>query len=323
MQAKWLFGILALFVVALSAMTFAQSVPISIGEVRVDDISLVQSGFGFNRLDVERGQQVEVRITLDAFDNAKDVEVQAFLTGYEYNNVEPVSDRTPTFDVQNGVTYVKRLHLKIPDLVDTDDYKLRIIVSDRNNFEQIENFDLKIDTKRHDLKIKDIILYPDTAVKSGTALLARVRVENYGQKDEENVKVRVSVPDLGLSVVDYINKVRADKEEETEEMYLKLPCAKPGVYGVKIDVSYNEEHSTLSQSRTVSMSEGDLCKATAAPTAQTTQVVQVQPVQPTPVVAPQKSALRAALEIILLILVALLVIIGLVIGFGRMNSDAQ
>jgi len=321
MQAKWFFGILALLIVALSAVSYGQSVPVFISEVQLDDVTLVQSPFD-NRLDVERGKEVELEIQLEAFGDADDVEVMAFLSGYEYNNVEPVNDRTPTFEVEDGVRYIKRLHLKIPDLVETDDYKLRIIVSDRNNFEFILNYDLKLDTKRHDLKIKEVMIYPESDVKSGTALLARVRVENYGQKDEEDVRVRVSIPDLGLSVVDYINEVESDEEEETEEMYLKLPCAKPGTYGVKVDVAYNNGKSTLAQSRSINLVEGDLCKALAAPTAQTTQVTQTPApaaVQP----APQKSMLRTALEIILLVLVVLLVLVGLVIGFGRMRADSE
>jgi len=326
MLGKTIIALVLLIVTSVAAT--AQFLPISIDEVQVEDVTLEESFFDVNRLDLERGQEIEVEIHISAFEDLDNIEVTAFLSGYEYNDVDPISDQTHVFRVEENVKYIKKLNLKLPDLAEVDRYKLRILVSDRDNFETIQSYDILLDTKRHDLKISDIILYPDQEVKSGTALLTRVRVENYGQKDENDVKVRVTIPDLGLSAVDYINEVESDEEEETEEMYLKLPCAKAGEYAVKIDVSYDEGHRSLSASRTIKVSEGDLCKQLAAPTATTTQVV-TQPAQPTvnltvpTVPAPQKSVLRTALEVILLVLVGLLVIVGLVIGFSRMKENSE
>ena len=322
MKGKHLFGIVALMLMTLSAIgVYGQSVPLDLVEVQLEDVELFPSSFGVNRLDVERGQEVEVEIHLDAFDDVNDVEVEAFLSGYEYNDVESISDKTHVFDAEAGVTYIKKLRLKFPDLMDVDEYKLRIIISDRDNFEVIESFDLLIDTKRHDLKFSDIMLYPESDVKSGTALLARVRLENYGQKDESDVKVRVSIPELSLSAVDYINEIEEDEEEETEEMYLRIPCAKPGDYAVKIDVWSNEGHDSLTASRSITVSEGDMCKQLAAPTPATTQVVSAPAAPAEAPKADAKGNVRTALEVILLVLVALLVIVGLIIGFSRLKAE--
>ena len=62
-------------------------------------------------------------------------------------------------------------------------------------------------------------------------MLATVRVENKGQKDEDDVKVTVSIPALGLSATDYIDEVEEDEEEETEELFIRMPkCAEAGQY---------------------------------------------------------------------------------------------
>ena len=326
MQRSFGIAILAVLLMAVSAISvYGQQVPVDITEVKLDNVELEQSFAGFNRLDVDRGQEVTVEVQLEAFANQDNVQLTAFVSGYEYNDVEPMSVSSHVFRVQEGVKYVKKLKITIPNQVDVDEYKLRIMITDRNNFEQSQTYDLKIDTKRHDLKVKDILLFPEADVKTGTALLARVRLENYGQKNENDVKVSVRIPELSASAVDYINEIRASHEEETEEMYIKLPCAKPGEYVARIDVSYDNGHQSLSSSRPVHVTEGDLCKQTASPTASTTQVVAQPPITQVNVTAlpePQpKSMLRNALEIILLVLVSLLVIVGLVIGFTRMNDE--
>ncbi len=303
----------------LATIVQAQVVPVQINEVRVDRVTLIPNGV--NKLDIDKGQSVEVQIVLDGTGNSNDVEIQAFLSGYEYNTVEPMSARTGTFQIQPNVSYIKRMQLSFPKDADTDDYKLRIIVSDRNNRELIQNYNLRLESKRHDIQIKEVILYPDSNVKSGTALLTRVRLENYGQNKERDVRVQASLADLGVSSTDYINEIRDGREEETEEMYLKLPCAKPGQYSLKIDVSYDNGHGTLSATRTITLSEGDLCKPAPAPVVVTpaAQPAPVPVVQPAPV--PAQNTLRNALEVVLIVLIGLLVIVGLVIGFSRMRQE--
>ena len=304
----------------IASVVQAQVVPVQINEVRVDRVTLVPNGV--NKLDIDKGQTVEVQIVLDGTGNSNDVEVQAFLSGYEYNTVEPMSTRSGTFQVLPNVSFIKRLQLPFPKDADVDDYKLRVIVSDRNNRELIQNYNLRLDSKRHDVQLKEVIFYPDANVKSGTALLTRVRLENYGQNKERDVRVQASLPDLGVSSTDYINEIRDGREEETEEMYLKLPCAKPGQYPLKVDVSYDNGHGTLSTTRTITLSEGDLCKPVAAPPAVVTPAVQPTPApaaQPAP--APAQNTLRNALEVVLIVLIGLLVIVGLVIGFSRMRQE--
>ncbi len=305
-------------VVLSSVFVAAQNhvVPVAIERAEIDDTEI--EPFGINQLDLERDQEFELELKLMIWESAKDVEIRAFISGYEYNDVQSISDQIGPFDFDENVTYVKKLHISLPDDVDVDDYQLRIILSDRNGWEQVYNYQLQIDTKRHVMKIADVFM-SSSAVKAGQALTATVRLENQGQKDEEDVKVSVSIPGLAVSAVDYVDEVENDEEEETEELFLRMPkCAEPGVYDVKIDVSYNEGHSKVSAESKLTVLENEACQPEPAPVV----VVQTAQNMTSTSVAPASAGkLRGALEIILLVLVALLVIVGLIIGFSRMRGE--
>ena len=136
-----LFSIVALLIVAAIACSgLAAAVPAVIDSVSVDGTVLDSNDI--NKLDVERGEEIEVKVTLTATGDSQDVEVEAFISGYEYNDRERMSDTSHPFDIENNTIYVKTLELDVPSRVDEDNYKLRIIVSDRNSDEVIQNYNL-------------------------------------------------------------------------------------------------------------------------------------------------------------------------------------
>jgi hypothetical protein len=305
-------------VVLSSVMVAAQNhvVPVAIERAEIDDTEI--EAFGVNQLDLERDQEFELLLELQSWENAEDVEIRAFISGYEYNDVSSISDQIGPFDFDENVTYVKKLHISLPDDVDVDDYQLRVIMSDRNGWQQTYNYQLQVDTKRHVMKIEDVFM-SSGSVQAGQAVTATVRLENQGQKDEKDVKVVVSVPALGVSATDYVDEVENDEEEETEELFLRMPrCAEPGVYDVKVDAWYNEGRNKVSADSKLTVLENQACNPEPAP------VVVVQPAQnvtSTDVAPASAGKLRSALEIILLVLVALLVVVGLIIGFSRMRGE--
>jgi uncharacterized membrane protein len=224
-------------------------------------------------LNIDRGQDFDVRVTVTATDNIPNAEVQAFISGYEYNNDASarLSDTSGVFDMSTNVTYVKTLSLKLPSDTQRDNYKLRVIVSDRNGQELIQDYNLQIDAVRHSVIIKDAIFSPSSEVRSGSALLATVRLDNQGQNAEDNVKVTVSMPALGISATGYIDTIKDGKQKDTEELYLRVPkCAKPGVYDLNVDTDYSGGHLQEHKTYPMTVTADDTC--TPAP---------VQPTQPT------------------------------------------
>ncbi|MCP3682804.1 MAG: hypothetical protein GY861_08955 [bacterium] len=257
-----------MFLVGILMCAVVSAVPVTLEEVSIDNVDLDYGDV--NKLDLERGDKFDIKVKLSASDDADDVEVVAFISGYEYNDRESLSDTTHVFDVENGTNYIKKLQLGIPSNVDDDTYKLRIMVSDRDGTELIQNYNLKISAPRHELAIKDVIFSPENNVQAGRALLATVRVKNLGDKDEEGIKIKVSVPELGISASDYIDELEADESTTSEELYMRIPtCARSGSYNVDITVEYDEGYEQISEEDSIQVLEGEMCEV-IPPAAKTT-----------------------------------------------------
>ena len=235
--------ILVLVALCLVSAAFAAAVPVTVKSVEMDGTELTASAP--TRVDLERGQEVSVKITIEGTSNASDIMIEAFLSGYEYSDFEPISDSTHVFDVEDGVVYIKKLTLKVPDNVDEDNYKLRVIVSDRYSDEIVKNYNLKVDVPRHSIEIKDIWFTPENSVVAGEYLIASVRLKNMGDKDENGLKVVVSIPELDISATDYIDELEKGDSISSEELYLKIPRCniKDGRYEVKVGVVYDDATS--------------------------------------------------------------------------------
>ncbi len=252
-----------MLVMAIVLAATALALPLAVDKVEVDDVELQPSAV--NRFDVLRGDKIEVEVVFTPSEDINDMQIDAFFSGDEHNDVAPAYDVTSTFDADAGVTYRKKLSIDIHEFFEEDDYKLRLIFSDRNGDELIQNYNIKIDVPRHGMMIRDVVFNPDGSVKAGSALLGVVRVRNTGEKDEEDVKVTVSIPQLGVSASDYIDEVENDDDEkETEELYLRIPrCAKPGVYDVNVEVSYSDGFRKESVKRQVEVLGDETCEDTA------------------------------------------------------------
>jgi hypothetical protein len=318
MNTHKLIGMIGLMLLCSLALVGAVSaIPVNITRVEIDDHRIQPDQT--NRLDVVRDAKVDIEIVLEATQDADDVEVQVFVSGFEHNNDLRLADSIGPFDMDANVTYRKSLSITFPDLVEEDDYKMRVIVTDRDGDEVIENYNIKIDVPRHDLKVVDALFTPSRHVQAGQALLSVVRVENFGEKDEEDIKVTVAIPDLGISASDFIDEIEAEDEEETEELYLRVPkCAEPGIYDLTISVQYNDGFDRTGAQGKIEVLENPDC-AKDDNTVEV-QVPPAQPAQETVEAVPRASKLRTGLEIVLLVLVALLVVIGLIVGFTRLGS---
>jgi len=258
--------IAVMLVLAIALATTAFALPITVEKVEVDDVELQVNAA--NRFDVLRGNTIEVEVLFTPSENIKNMQIEAFFSGDEHNDVMPAYAVTGTFDADANVTYRKKLSIDIHEFFEEDAYKLRLIFSDRDGEELVQNYNIKIDVPRHGMMIRDIVFNPDSSVKAGSALLSVVRVRNIGEKDEEDVKVTVSIPQLGVSASDYIDEVENnDDEAETEELYLRIPrCAKPGVYDVNIEVAFNDGFRKERATRQIEVLGDDACEdASAAP----------------------------------------------------------
>lgn len=242
---------------------------VSINEVSLNGDELTADEV--TRTSVERDGTLDLKVQLQSQINTtlENVEITAFIVGYEYNDNrdEQLSATTAPFDVDSDVVYTKSLKIQLPTLIDTNDYKLRIIVADRYGAAQIYNYNFKIEAPRHNIEIRDVVFSPDSEVVAGRALLSVVRIKNLGEKDEQGIKVKVAIPDLSVSASQYIDELVADKSVSSEELYLRIPaCAEAGLYDVETTVTFDEGHGVQTKHSTIEVTSDSACKA-AKPTA--------------------------------------------------------
>lgn len=325
--------ILALVVLSTTAL----ALPITVVDVQVDDFTVLPNQV--NRMAFQRNAEHLVEIRFTPTQDIKNAELEIFVNGFEFKDINPIRDSTGVFDADANVTYTKRLSFKLTDEVDEDDYKLRVMFSDRNGIETINTYNLKFDVPRHSLKVEDVIFTPNGVVKAGQALLTTVRLENKGERREDDVRVEISIPELGITGADYIDEIRAGQEEETEEIFMKIPsCAKPGQYQVNVKVMYNQLHDVGTATGFVHVLADPQCDKAATGTALVTldgtqgiDKTLVLPAQPTfekKVEAPAQDngakeydsmpTLRRGLEVTLIILLVVLATLGILVGVSRM-----
>lgn len=201
------------------------------------------------RLSLERNQKVEIKVEVMATEDVKGTTIEAEIFGDDHYQID---DQSETFDADNQTLYIKTLELELPDIMEKDNYDLRVSVAGRTGAVKVYNYLLKIDAKKHSVIIKDVTLNPENSVKAGRALLAIVRVRNTGEQTEESVKVRVSIPELGVSAVDYIDDIESDDSVSSEELYIRIPSnAESGDYDVKVEVEYDEGFETVKKTMSI------------------------------------------------------------------------
>jgi len=319
MKAKIL-SVLSILLIAILAGT-SIAMPIGLEQVKIDGTNIEDNGQV--RLDVQRGQEIEIELTMVPSEDVEDIEIRAFISGYEYNNVDEISDSIGPISMDQDVKYKKTLKVTLPEDVEESDYKLRLLFTDRNGEDvMVRNYQIKVDLPRHQIKIADVLFNPSKTVKAGSALLGQVRLENMGEKTEEDVIVKIMIPELGVSATDYVDEIKSGKQEETEELYLRLPeNAEAGLYQVQVYVGYNNNHDKVLATGTINVEA-----KTVAPIVEEETTVVVQETAPTvqeTTSVSWKGAVRTGLEIVLLVLVALLVVIGLIIGFTRLGKSSD
>ena len=257
---------MALLIVSLVTvgMVNAAALPVSIEELKVDGNTLSKSSAKEN-LYVEEGKalKVQLKVKNTGTTTVNDIEVEAALKGSKYD----VEAQTSLFDLDSGDSRWLSLNLNLPRNLDNNDklYLLRIWITDKNSDEVKETYNLKVNAVRNGVGVKDVIFSPGQTIKAGYTLLSKVLVDNYGAKDEKDVKVTLSVPALGVSHSDYVSKVENDEKKISQELFLKIPlCAKAGQYDAKVTVDYDDADRTATKTYKLNVLANDRCTTSAA-----------------------------------------------------------
>lgn len=246
---------MAVFVMlVLSLVSALDSTDLTIKEVRLND-KPVSAGEIFA---VDEGELLEIEVGLRAASGANDIEIEARLSGYEYSDYENLQDSTGLFDLQANNTKYEELTIALPNKLDKDQYLLRIRVLDKNTNAITMDVPLSVEPSRRGIDIADVVFSPGNTVKAGRSLLTTVLLENYGDKDERDVKVSIEIPELGVRAAEFVDKVETDNHnidrEDVPEMFLPIPAsAEEKEYEVIVSARYNDLRETVAKTYRISV----------------------------------------------------------------------
>ncbi|MFH1971875.1 MAG: hypothetical protein ABIJ18_00170 [archaeon] len=199
---------------------------------------------------VERGDNVPVTVYFYGTGNTTDVNLKVWIGGYEYDYTHTASEM---FDVEDGVWYRKVLNLQLPDDMNAEDeYTLYLEMYDDDDYIR-EEATIMVSKTRHDVRIQDVIV--DNSTEAGDYTSVTVRLENMGDKKEEDLRVQISSEDLGIEVATYLdeltnNEIDNEDEEESGDVSLNFKVdneALTGAYDLEVTVTYNNGYSTVSE----------------------------------------------------------------------------
>jgi uncharacterized membrane protein len=253
------FSLIAVLVLAMNVSAVGvQVTELKINSDEVEDIANSDLNEVF-----ERGEDLDLRVKVQALEDVSDVQVYAILTGYDYAGYEQekVLDSTDTIDMNENDVDRFDLSLTIPEKMDIDYYNLRLFVADRAGTS--ETYEYSIHVKGIDdsdaIQIKRFDLSPSSTVYAGRAVTAKVKIKNFGDEDLDDVTVKVSVPELGIQDVETLDEIDSDETETFEELLLRIPTtAEPGQYTINVEVEFDEYESTMiTETITVECYEGD------------------------------------------------------------------
>lgn len=244
-------GVLAIFLIGLMSLTFVNAAVFE--EVELDGEELSTS---VTRLrDYDRGEKLELEFDIIGEEitneTIEDATVEAFISGDTHG--DDIEDKTEEFDIRSDRVYSKDLELYLPSRMDRDSYVLTMILADRSGVLEIAEFPLSIASgEDHKLVIKDTIFSPEGEVKAGRALLATTKVQNKGTEDEDDVKVNIRIPALGVSASAFIDEVEQEDDDDdtviSEELYMRIPSdALTGDYKIVVSADYDDGDETTEE----------------------------------------------------------------------------
>ncbi len=252
--------LIAVLFLAMFAAAFAQSAPaLSVSSVKVNDIEVTPNQA--SRIAFDRNSNLEVKVNVQTLGVTpiNDVTVNAVIDGGK----DDVSARSDSFTAQPNATYQKILTLSLPARLVDQSYQLSIEVRSPNSGVLVYQYPLLVEAPKNSIAIREVTFSPNTKVLAGRAMTAVARLRNYGQSDENDVKVVFSIPELGVQETTYVNQIEKDHTVSTEEVLLRIPVdAKSGSYDVETTAYFNDGDDKTTSTSTINVA-GDEVAAQA------------------------------------------------------------
>ena len=258
-QDSWTFNLEVLDNKAIDIYCFSEfnksDSDVEIKSVEINDIDIIKNID--DRLAIERGQDLFIKVRFKALKNISELQIESYLDlswTYDYENI---SDKTVWFDVVKGTTYTRELMVEVPDDLEEDNYKLKIVFYDRDGVMDTCNYNFKVTLPIYSIIIKEIKLTPEI-VKAGRVIIADVEIKNIGNSTVEDIDIVASIPEFNVKDSEEIDVLEPRDSFIVKDFVLRIPaCSLAGEYFVKATAEY--EYEKISKVKLFEVKEGEGC----------------------------------------------------------------
>lgn len=207
---------------------------------------------------VQIGETMPIKVTQFADANYSDVVITAELS---YNG-KHVSEESKPIDMIEGSTYTRTLNLKMPDNIKVTDtgetYTLSIRMKDGkgNDVDWEQNFEVTVQKANDNVEIQKVMT---TYANAGEPMIVTVVAKNIGSDSEDDVYVKVSIPELGLVSEERMGDIASvdsgdDEDVATADVPIRIPeDAESGIYTLKVEVYNDDEDVVVSATKSISI----------------------------------------------------------------------
>jgi len=229
---KFAIAMFALLICAVILPNVLAALDVSVQDINVDNGPVY----------VGIGETIPVKAYFSYDTAANDVVVEAELS---YGHGKNVDARTMALDVIPGVIYTKQLSIKIPTDIETtlpgEEYTLTVIVKDGNgNVLDSAEFPVAVQRTNDLLDVQKVI---KTTAEAGKTTLVTVIVKNTGSDKQEDIYVKVTIPQLGVAAEQRLGDLVAidtddQNDASTVDVPLRIPSnAADGTYSLIVTAS--------------------------------------------------------------------------------------
>ena len=250
-------SVLALFVLSIFAVAIPAyaEVPLEITDVLVNGKSV----FAFTDEDGDTKKiflddKLEIEVDLRGTEKDTKLSVEATLRGTKYSD----SDITNLFTLGAGQHTTAKLALDVSKKIQPGVYALVIRLDNDKNV-QTSTYYLAIEPSTERVDIVDVLFSPSYEVKAGYTLITNVKLRNYGEYSQRDVKVTVSMPELAKAATAsaYLD-IKSEESKTTEDLWFRIPAdAKNGEYDVVISVLDEDGEELVSETRKIEVVGGE------------------------------------------------------------------
>ncbi|MBT4334293.1 hypothetical protein HOD61_00555 [archaeon] len=258
-------ALLALVLLGFSGIANADSTNVELETISLNGIEFDSTEESV-ALTVYRGTELDIDVLLKGNADIDDVRVSVELLNSEYD----LEVKTEKFDVINNSYYTKSLTIIVPEDMEVSGYELSVEAYFYNESGSIvnEEFTSTIYVEMSNtLEVYDLVVSPSLNIEAGQMIAANIGVKNLGE-EQEDVRVYMKVPALGLSTMTTLfDLVSETEEDEDNNDYYKVHKAlellvpssvDAGNYELVFEVVYEDGDEVVTETRTLVVNGGSV-----------------------------------------------------------------